>query len=274
MNSLAHPAGSKRRHSARLAILASLAVVVAIVLVLRACSTDESRISTASELQPPGPMVEPGNPPTVATPTAKQTSDRLGTRLPSVSVGEGNSQQSPIERSADGGRVNWSLVREHYPIPREMPAGQSDDPHEAGFAREWLERSLGSRTAFLQRFDGTPFMDPKPLILDIMSEPKNPEDSWSYGVEYELRRVVEQQSRQRPEPAVTRVFCNLHGCLVYLEFEGEKMSSISSIPNAILKSSWRKEFGIEGRNVFLVIGRQEEPRIRWQLFLIHRHPPK
>jgi hypothetical protein len=155
-----------------------------------------------------------------------------------------------------------------------MPANESDDPYGAGFAREWVEQSLKQRTAFFSREAGSPLLDPKPLLLDVISEPKHPEDSWPFGVEYELRRIVKQQSKERPEPTVTRTFCSHQGCLIYLEFEGDKMSELSSIPKAILKSSWRKDFGIEPRNVFVLIGRQDQPRIRWQLFLVHRNPPK
>lgn len=175
--------------------------------------------------------------------------------------------------STDAHPIDWDSVRDSFPIPRRMPEGHSNSPYEAGFAREWVERSLRNRTSVFGRESGTPLVDPKPMVLDIVSEPKDPEDSWAHGIEYELRRVLEREFLGKPQPAATRVFCNRHGCLVYLEFEGAQTHKIGAIPNAILSSSWRKGFGIEAENVFVLIGKQAEPRVNWQLFMIHMHPP-
>jgi hypothetical protein len=255
------------RAARMLSVCALIGLLVVVVFRLRACSTEKvhNQVHDERSLSEFTPGVE--------VPTAVPESAATTARRNSSTV-EDDGRGSPAAVETRVEPIDWKLVGESSPIPRGMPANESDDPYSAGFAREWVEQSLKSRTAFFGREAGSPLLDPKPLLLDVVSEPKNPEDSWPYGVEYELRRIVEQQSQAGSEPAVTRTFCNRHGCLIYLEFEGDKMSDISSIPNAILKSSWRKGFGIEPRNVFVLLGRQDEPRIKWQLFLIHRHPPK
>jgi hypothetical protein len=255
------------RAARTLSVLALVGLLVVVVFRLRACSTEkaDNQIRVERALSEPtlDDEIPSGEPESAATNARRKPS-----------TVEDDSRGNPAAAEIRAGPIDWEVVGESSPIPRAMPANESDHPYDAGFAREWVERSLKERTAFFSRQAGSSLFDPKPLLLDVVSEPKNPEDSWPYGVEYELRRIVEQQSQKGAKPAVTRIFCNRHGCLIYLEFEGDKMSNISSIPNAILKSSWRKDFGIEQRNVFVLLGRQNEPRIKWQLFLIHRHPPK
>ena len=186
-----------------------------------------------------------------------------------------NSEGSEQTHSSGSSSVNWNLVFDSYPIPREMPAGESDTPLGAGFAPEWVERSLRNRDGVLMRHDGTsPFVDPKPMILDIVSSPKAPDDNWSYGVEYEIRRIVEREFKKVPPPDVSRIFCNVHGCLIYLEFQHQPVSKLGLIPNAILRSDWRADFGIKEQMLFDLIGRRDDMGIRWQLFMIHRHPSK
>jgi hypothetical protein len=259
-------AGYWPRAARPLSVLALVGLLVVPALRLRACSTQKADSPSRSEPPPSEFSVAVGTPSAVLVPPATNA------RHNSSPVQDDGPPSAAAERVSDG-RIDWSLVGDSSPIPRGMPANESDDPYGAGFARQWVERSLDKRTAFFGRKAGSSLFDPKPLLLDVVLEPKSPEDSWAYGVEYELRRIVEQQSYQSPEPAVTRTFCNRHGCLIYLEFEGDQMAKISSVPNAILKSSWRKDFGIEPRNVFVLLGRQDQPRIKWQLFLIHRHPP-
>lgn len=250
-----------------LSVCALIGLLVVVVFQLRACSTEKVHNQPRNERSPSEFTLG------VEVPTAESESAATNARRnPSAVEVEGRGSLAAAEVGA--GPIDWNLVGESSPIPRGMPANESDDPYSAGFAREWVGQSLKSRTAFFGREAGSSLLDPKPLLLDVISERKNPEDSWPYGVEYELRRIVERQSLVSPAPAVTRFFCNHHGCLVYLEFEGDKMADLSSVPSAILNSSWRKDFGIEDRNVFKLIGRQDEPRIKWQLFLIHRHPPK
>ncbi|HKU89821.1 MAG TPA: hypothetical protein VJP84_08500, partial [Steroidobacteraceae bacterium] len=249
--------------------LSAIALIGLAVLVIgfRACSPENAEVQTQSHAPRSGSSSSVGS---LDSPAFPAPTNALPNSSPEVK--ESVESVSPAAIGTVG--IDWNSVRESSPIPRAMPAAQSDDPYGAGFARQWVEQSLQKRNAFFGREAGSPLMDPKPLVLDVVSEPKNPEDSWAYGAEYELRRIVDQQSRDSPEPAITRTFCNGHGCLIYMEFDGDKMADLSSIPKAILRAPWRKDFGIEARNVFVLIGRQDEPRIRWQMFLVHRHPPK
>jgi hypothetical protein len=257
--------GTRLRAALALSVFALIGLLIVCVFRLRMSATERAHSSPRSEPQPS----EIGS--TVEEPVAASSATIAG-RNPSPN--EDNRPGSAAAAAIGAGSIDWTLVGDSSPIPRAMPANESDDPYRAGFARQWVEQSLKNRTAFFGREAGSPLLDPKPFLLEVVSEPKNPDDSWPYGVEYELRRIVEQQSHESPAPEVTRIFCNSHGCLVYLEFEGDKMANISAIPSAILKSSWRKDFGIEKSNVFVLLGRQEEPKIKWQLFLVHRHLPR
>jgi hypothetical protein len=113
--------------------------------------------------------------------------------------------------------IDWSTVRLRSPIPDSMPALESDDPFEAGFAREWIERSLGRASfgSFKNEGRSTEILA-RPFALSVVSEKRMPDDSWAHGVDYELRRVVRSRLAQDDVSAM-RVFCSAHGCLCYFE---------------------------------------------------------
>jgi hypothetical protein len=173
----------------------------------------------------------------------------------------------------DVSNIDWTSVRETFPIPRQMPTGEADTAYGAGFAPEWVEKSIGRNIPMSGRYGGRcPLIPLKPMILEIMSEAKGPDDNWAHGLEYELRRVLEAEYANKRAPTVTRTFCNRHGCLVYLEFDGKRSSTVSAIPMRILKAPWHKQFGITGDNVFNITTATRGLNIEWQLMMIHMHP--
>lgn len=56
------------------------------------------------------------------------------------------------------------------------------------------------------------------LAQQIVSEPKRSEDSWAYGVEYELRWLLAERvaadPKLRDRAIQSQVICNTHGCLL------------------------------------------------------------
>jgi len=100
--------------------------------------------------------------------------------------------------------VDWVNIRNWSPIPETFPTADSDDPVEAGFARQWLEQVLQPRKE--DRSDQ--------LILTIVSTPRNPNDQWSYKARAALRDLVRTDV---PDGRNARVFCNQLGCLCYVE---------------------------------------------------------
>lgn len=167
--------------------------------------------------------------------------------------------------------IDWQTVGELDPIPRAMPARESDDAYGAGFAREWVERSLGTRTTAYLAYGGWPMFDPKPPILQIVSEPKKHDDSWAYGVEYELRQLIAARPELIGKPVVSRVFCNAHGCLIYTEYLPEQPFKLAAVLKAIDDSPWSNLYGIHGENMFLLSGTQRADSSPWILSVVNRH---
>jgi hypothetical protein len=61
------------------------------------------------------------------------------------------------------------------------------------------------------------------LAGQIVSDPKTSEDSWAYGMEYELDRRLAELVESNDEPALLKrkaVRCTVAGCLVYVEGSG------------------------------------------------------
>jgi hypothetical protein len=116
--------------------------------------------------------------------------------------------------------IDWDAVKTGDPIPASMPTSSSDDPLEAGFARQWIEHSMP--TADLPRCsstgrDSTPeAVCLRSLALVIMSRHRSPDDQWAYAMESELRALIKEKFGGR-EPPISRVFCNAVGCLCYVQ---------------------------------------------------------
>lgn len=241
-------------------LIAIVLTVVALLLALREYSRTDPAEQVFGEVPSSKPKVT-----TIAEVNARQADSAQAGQSREASSANYTTVSHP-----DDLFINWSSVEISDPIPREMPSKESDNPYDAGFARDWVDRSLGTRTAFSNSYGGSPLVDPKPFIVEIISEPKDPDDNWSYGVEFELRHILERAFISIPRPAVTRVFCNRHGCLVYLEFDGARASKVGAIPHAILGAPSIRAFGIKREDLFDLVGSKKEPRIDWQLIVIRR----
>jgi hypothetical protein len=116
--------------------------------------------------------------------------------------------------------IDWETVKPFSPIPGAMPADSSDDPLQAGFAVEWIERSLGSQK------DSGSIPPGLKLTLAIASQRRTPDDRWAYEMEQKLRDIIRTKFQSRRTP-IARVFCNAVGCLCYLQGEDVAQFDIS-----------------------------------------------
>lgn len=165
--------------------------------------------------------------------------------------------------------IDWESMRRFSPIPRAMPAGESDDPLEAGFAPQWIERALVGWIVESRLSDGRKSrVLAAPMALQIASEKKNPDDTWAYGVEYELRRVIQDELGGN-FPITPRVFCNAHGCLCYFEGMTERRP-LGRVTRALTSEPWAKDFGIDPLSIYWMNGGSGPKELHWQLVIVAR----
>jgi hypothetical protein len=166
-----------------------------------------------------------------------------------------SASEPPATTGAEAVRdIDWNAVGPGAPIPEQMPTGESDDPLEAGFARQWIER--------VEAPGDFPW---KKLALEIASAHRPPNDLWASGMEKELRDIIRTKV---PTGKNARVFCNSVGCLCYVERD-EPFLLQSIVYRALLGDRGRK-WGLE-RTDLDAIEHVRRPDIPWELTIV-RHP--
>jgi hypothetical protein len=186
------------------------------------------------------------------------------------------SSPAPVSGRLIVQQVDWTRLKRGSPIPREMPAQESDHPEDAGFARQWADRALAGSPAVTFIHKGESLQaGALQLALPIVGESKRPDDTWAYGVEHELRtRLTKALGDTGPAPL--RIFCNAHGCLCY--FEGITTRHPLQLAASIMDEPWARDFGIEPLSQFVTNGGGTGPRENWwELMIVTRarpeHPP-
>jgi hypothetical protein len=149
--------------------------------------------------------------------------------------------------------IDWNSLGPGSPIPEQMPATDSDDPVEAGFARQWVER--------VEAPGDFPW---KKLALEVVSKHRTPNDLWASGMVKELRDIIRTKV---PTAKNARVFCNSVGCLCYVERD-EPFLRQSIVYLALLGDRGRK-WGLE-RTDLDAIENIRRPDIPWELTIV-RH---
>jgi hypothetical protein len=150
--------------------------------------------------------------------------------------------------------VDWKAVGLGSSIPSVMPAADSDDPVEAGFARQWVERALDPARALTRA-----------LALQIVSKHRVPGDHWAYGMAKAMGSII--HSEKVPGLTVSRVFCNGVGCLCYVE-GALSLERVSGLNGKLLREM-REEFGVKGSDIDRAwMGADLEPT--WELTVIRR----
>jgi len=116
----------------------------------------------------------------------------------------------PALNGRDAARsIDWNAVGIGAPIPDVMPAADSDDPVEAGFAPEWIDRAVVPSLQADQKG--------QELVREIVSSPRKETDHLAYEVDAKLREIIRTSL---PAGKHARVFCNALGCLCYVERNG------------------------------------------------------
>jgi hypothetical protein len=164
-----------------------------------------------------------------------------------------SSAQSATPGSEAVRQIDWNTLGPGSPIPEQMPASQSDDPVEAGFARQWIER--------VEAPGDFPW---KKLALEIASAHRPPNDLWASGMEKELRDIIRTKV---PTGKNARVFCNSVGCLCYVERD-EPFVLQSIVYRALLGDRGRK-WGLD-RTHLDAIEHVRRPDIPWELTVVKR----
>ncbi len=131
--------------------------------------------------------------------------------------------QTPLSGVEAAREVDWSTIDVSSPIPDPMPSADSDDPLEAGFAPQWIERRVSSPS--------------RQFALHIVSVARSPEDQWALDMRKSLRELV---GSSVPKAMNVRVFCNANGCLCYVERDEPGYVLDSIIYTKLLSESGRE----------------------------------
>lgn len=164
--------------------------------------------------------------------------------------------QRPMSGAEVVRTIDWAAVMSGSPIPALMPNSQSDDPVEAGFARQWIQRVL------------LPAESPsRKLALAIVSRRRASNDLWAQAMEKELRAIVHEKFDL--QPTISRVFCNSFGCLCYVERDGAPLDK-QSVLRELLGERGQK-FGLQKSDVDVVWtdAGHGDPFV-WELTLVKR----
>ena len=154
------------------------------------------------------------------------------------------------------GEVDWNAIGPGSPIPEHMPAAQqSDDPLEAGFARQWIER-----------VENPPWPDNlwRNLALAIASQRRTPGDQWASLMEKELREILRNKVHTGRN---SRVFCNSLGCLCYVERD-EQFAKDPIVYMELVGNSSPK-FGLQRSDLDATV-HPRRPGIPWELTILKR----
>jgi hypothetical protein len=171
----------------------------------------------------------------------------------SPAVGQAHTSGADAVRNVD-----WASMRFGAPIPETLPTADSNDPVEAGFARQWLELLLQA-----------PEHDQ--LVretLKILSGPRNPNDQWSYDARAALRGLVRTAV---PNGRNARVFCSDIGCLCYVERDVPPGHALYWTPIIYtkLKTGRGPEAPFGPRDTFdYVLHPSRTHRVAWELTIV------
>lgn len=173
-----------------------------------------------------------------------------------VFAAESSSGESQTISGAEAVReIDWNSLGPSSPIPEQMPTTPSDDPVEAGFARQWVER-----------VEAPGDFPSKKLALAIVSAHRAPNDLWASGMEKELRDIIRTKV---PTAKNARVFCNSVGCLCYVERDESSLRQ-PIVYLALLGDRGRK-WGLD-RTDLDAIEHMQRPDIPWELTIVrHRN---
>lgn len=162
----------------------------------------------------------------------------------------------PSRTAASGSRgapatapINWNTVEHGSPIPHQMPVADADTAIAAGFAPQWVERSITQWPPSVQ----DPNL-PANTVLRIAKGDRRPDDQWAHEVANRLRATL-RANGNADVLRYARVFCGSEGCLCY--FETPDLPSLepydrarSDLLHGLLDNDgWGRTFDIKPTNV-------------------------
>jgi hypothetical protein len=165
--------------------------------------------------------------------------------------------QTPMTGADTVQRIDWNSLGVGSPIPESMPTKDSDDPVEAGFASQWVERAL-----MPSQFDADKF------ALKIVSTPRSPNDMWAYDARVALRTLAHAKV---PNGKNTRVFCNSIGCLCYVERDEPDPLHQSLVYEALMAGRGRQAPFGSGDAFARTIHLVHTQGIPWELTVVIKH---
>ena len=181
----------------------------------------------------------------------------LGAAGPVLLLACSLSSAQPIMSGAEAVReIDWNALGPGSPIPQQMPAAESDDPVEAGFARQWLYRAVTPQPPNTDAW--------KDVALEISTKHRNPDDQWASRMEVELREIIHEKI---PRGRSTRVLCNILGCLCYVE--RAERTPIHIVYSELIGTRGR-ELGVRPSDVDAISGHLQP---QWELTIVKRSAP-
>jgi hypothetical protein len=258
-------------------LLLVVALLAGAILATRFYSNEPTDHSSSPAVENATPQHANSTDASSAAPRERETSEDRGGIPPEYDSREGAGM---VADAVLGGReiadsIDWNSIPFHGAIPRSMPARESDDPLDAGFAPQWIQRAFDPSwgLASLAEEKGRRLVtNATSLAMKIVSEKKRGDDVWAYGVEHEIRRVIREEIGT-PLPTTLRVFCNAHGCMCY--FEGaDALKHVSALEGALWRDTWAKDFGIVPLHAFDIAAGGGQAGPRWWMFFVSRERPE
>jgi hypothetical protein len=116
------------------------------------------------------------------------------------------------------GAINWQMVEHGSPIPHQMPVADADTAIQAGFAPQWIARSIKPWPPSVQDPDL-----PAKRVLQIAKADRRPDDRWAHEAADKLRATI-RTNGNADILKYARVFCGSEGCLCYFETTADASS--------------------------------------------------
>jgi hypothetical protein len=166
--------------------------------------------------------------------------------------------------------IDWQTVEHGSPIPHQMPVADADTALAAGFAPQWIQRSVTQWPPSVADPDL-----PAKTVQRIASGDRRQDDQWAHEVANRLRDSLRTDGNA-DVLRYARVFCGSQGCLVYYEtpLDSSSLETYDHARSVLLHgmlddNGWGRTFGIVPTDVNEV----GETGV-WELIYILRPKPR
>ena len=169
-----------------------------------------------------------------------------GTRA--VAAGNPSAAAPASQTATASGPIDWQKVEHGSPIPHQMPVGDGDKAIDAGFAPQWIERSITQWPPSFQDPDL-----PSKQVLKIAKGNRRANDKWAHDMDAHLRATL-RINGDANVLRYARVFCGSEGCLCYYETTPDSFPLYGKVRSDLLHgllddSGWGHGLGVDPANV-------------------------